>query len=185
MYKNEKLINNGEGELYQKRDPDINVYMKFVTTAKRKTLSYYYNTANLKVKSREDLTALLAYDRGWLYQWAKAQENSFELLEDTETPLRPLMTGKLSYREQKPGIKGGDDKNIQYKYRARRLISFNNIQAILRGGKDYQGIIPTLTMLKTQASSSQTVFERLYQDFTTYNQQEIHYFIENEINNLA
>lgn len=176
------LIRGEDGELYQKKSPDLNVYMKYITSTKRKSLTYYYNTNNIQIKARKDLDNLLSYDRGWVYQWAKSLGENLEL-EESQTPLRPLMNSKFSFRDTKPGIKGGDDNNTQYKFRARRLITFQNIRNILKGGKGYLGIIPTLEELKRQIMNpSEDVFIKLYQDFTTYNKEEIKNFIKNSSN---
>ena len=63
--KTEESINADEGVYHKLKD--INVYMKFVTTQKRKSLSYYYMTNGERPTTREDLKAGKAYDRGWIY----------------------------------------------------------------------------------------------------------------------
>ena len=63
------------GEMYHKADKDINVYMKYITTKKRKSLTYYYMLNGENPRTRGELNMGKAYDRGWMYQWLKMNTN--------------------------------------------------------------------------------------------------------------
>lgn len=150
--------NNVVTHIYRKRTADINVYLRFKTSASTGTKNgrtaqhYYGNGAATSVKG------MLAYDRGWLYQWIKMYEQADQLAvqqiltefqSNTLTPLKTLMTGnkQIARRESDPGIRGGDFGSEQYKYTNRRVITLNNIYNILNGGggrNGYFGIIESI-----------------------------------------
>ena len=180
-YSKEESINADEGVYHKLKD--INVYMKFVTTQKRKSLSYYYMTNGERPTTREDLKAGKAYDRGWIYQWLKMNQEVY-IDENSDAPLFALMTGEQSLREHVPGIKGGDYGSEQYKFRNRRIITLNNIQQILKGGPEYNGIIPSLQLLLQNLNNPTGAFGQLIQDFTTYNGSEIERFVYQRLDEL-
>lgn len=182
-YKNEKTIRTENNEeIYQKKGKDINVYMKFITREKRKTLTYYYLINKPTEINRDELSKGKAYDRGWMYQWLKLNSNIE--IDNSDTPLLKLMSAKESVRERVAGIKGGDNKLEQYKYRNRRIITFNNMIDILTGkGKAYYGIIPALRKL-AEDISSEDAFSHLVQDFTLKNKSEIKDFVQKRMEEL-
>lgn len=184
-YKKEEPIGDGQDNAYHKASPDINVYMKFSNTGRRKTLTYYYMTHGQIPKSREDLIHGKSYDRGWMYQWLKMNQG-VEINDSSFTPLLPLMTADSSVRENIAGIKSGDYGLEQYKYRNRRVITFNNMIDILTGEKrNYLGIIPSLELLLNTQNAPAEAFSHLIADFTTLNEVEIRSFVDKRLIELG
>lgn len=173
----------GDGA-YHKKGPDINVYMKFVSEqGKRRTLTYYYMMNGEQPRSREELKAGKSYDRGWMYQWLKMNQD-IDIDDTSLTPLLPLMQAESSVRENVAGIKSGDFGSEQYKFRNRRIITLNNMQDILLGQKGYVGIIPSLTKLLVNWSQPNEALGSLIRDFTTMNEIEIQKFVEQRVKDL-
>ena len=173
----------GDGA-YHKKGPDINVYMKFVSEqGRRRTLTYYYMMNGEQPSSREELKAGKSYDRGWMYQWLKMNQD-IDIDDTSSTPLLPLMQAESSVRENIAGIKSGDFGSEQYKFRNRRIITLNNMQDILLGQKGYVGIIPSLTKLLVNWSQPNEALGSLIRDFTTMNEIEIQKFVEQRVKDL-
>lgn len=185
-YHKEELVddNGAEGSLYHKKNPDINVYMKFSNRGRRNTLTYYYMN-HIKPTTRDDLDPTKAYDRGWMYQWLKMHYKNIEIDKSSRVPLLELMSQQSSFRENIAGIRGGDYGTQQYKYRNRRIITFRNMINILKGGRNYIGLINSLEeLLKTQ-HSPEDAFSHLIQDFTTKNSDEIQSFVKKRLIDLG
>lgn len=182
---NEGVKLNNESGALQKKEPDLNVYMRFATEAgKRKTLTYYYMKDNERPNSREEIKAMgLAYDRGWMYQWLKMNENVM-ILDGYSYPLYDLMHGESSLRERHPGIQGGDSNLDQYKYRNRRIITLNNIYNILVGGNGYYGIIPSLQTDLFKLNKLHDALIQLSADFGSINKPNIRLFVEESVKEI-
>ena len=173
----------GDG-LYHKSGPDLNVYMKYITEeGKRRSLLYYYMIDGTVPKSRDDLKSGKYYDRGWMYQWLKMNQNVF-IDDNSKYPLYNLMTGKDSFQENIAGIKSGDSGTEQYKFRNRRIITLRNIQNILLGGNGYIGIIPSLQKLLSEWNTPSEALGQLVKDFTTLNENEIQSFVKQRAKEL-
>ena len=161
---------------YRKKEKDVNVYFKFTTTSDKRRISTYYYLINKNPKTRDDLKSMgLAYDKGWLYQWVKMRQR-IPIDENSNTPLLNLMTAKTTFRENIPGIKGGDYGLNQYKFQNARIIRFNNMKEILIGGgrDNYKGIIPTLELMINNFNNMPIeAVKNLVHDFTTKNQNQI------------
>lgn len=183
-YKKENPIGNNEG-IFHKNGPDINVYMKFSNSGRRKTLTYYYMLHGESPLTRDQVSAGKSYDRGWMYQWLKMNQD-IEIDDGSNTPLYALMNAEKSVRENVAGIKSGDYGTEQYKYRNRRVITFNNMVDILNGkGGSYKGIIPSLKLLLNNKNQPGEAFSHLIHDFTTMNESEIKTFVAKRLEELG
>lgn len=182
-YKKENPIGDNEG-IFHKNGPDINVYMKFSNSGRRKTLTYYYMLHGETPLTRDQVSTGKSYDRGWMYQWLKMNQD-IEIDDGSNTPLYALMIADTSVRENVAGIKSGDYGTEQYKYRNRRVITFNNMVDILNGkGGSYWGIIPSLTSLLNSQNAPREAFGHLIHDFTTMNELEIQSFVDKRLKEL-
>lgn len=179
----ESNVESDEYHVYHKAGPDINVYFNFHTSSKRRTISYYYDLGGGSIDG--GIQGMLAYDRGWLYQWLKLYQD-VEIDTGSSTPLYPLMSAETSFRENLPGIKSGDAGLQQLKFRNRRVITLRNILNILEGGNGYNGLIPAceLFFTSTQNADKKAALRNILLDFTTYNEDEIDYFINTEVDKL-
>lgn len=183
-YKKERPVDSNEG-IYHKDGPDINVYMKFSNTGKRRTLTYYYMMHGESPLTRDQVSSGKSYDRGWMYQWLKMNQD-IEIDDGSNTPLYALMNAEKSVRENVAGIKSGDYGTEQYKYRNRRVITFNNMVDILNGkGGSYEGIIPSLKLLLNNKNQPGEAFSHLIHDFTTMNESEIKTFVAKRLEELG
>ena len=165
-----------DDKFYRKKEKDVNVYFKFTTISDKRRISTYYYLINKNPKTRDDLKRMgLAYDRGWLYQWVKMRQRT-PIDENSNTPLLKLMTAKTTFRENVPGIRGGDYGLNQYKFKNAKIISFNNMKDILMGSKknQYIGIIPSLELMINNFNNMPVqAVKNLIHDFTTKNQNQI------------
>ena len=177
-YNNETPLpdSSEKDRFYRKKGKDVNVYFKFTTTSDKRRISTYYYLINKNPKTRDDLKSMgLAYDKGWLYQWVKMRQR-IPIDENSNTPLLNLMTAKTTFRENIPGIKGGDYGLNQYKFQNARIIRFNNMKEILIGGgrDNYKGIIPSLELMINNFNNMPIeAVKNLVHDFTTKNQNQI------------
>lgn len=181
---NETVNLNNEAGAFQKKEPDLNVYMRFATEGKRRTLTYYYMKGNERPNSRDEIKTMgYAYDRGWMYQWLKMNEDVM-ILDDSAYPLYDLMHGESSFRENHAGIQGGDSGLEQYKYQNRRIITLNNIYNILVGGSGYTGIIPLLQNGLFNLNKLSETLIQLSADFGSMNKPNIELFVQESVKEI-
>lgn len=187
---------NKQHIVYKKSEADISVYYKWVKDNKKNRLDYYYNFKEhfSQITSKKDFQDMRSYDRGWLYQWGKIKEHEDNLI--IETGLKPLHEFmKTSFRENVPGIRGGDyikgTLNEQYKYTSNsRIITITNIKNLLNGGgrgsASFIGIIPSIKNFLNASGKEEQIenLSSLLVDFTSYNKEELTNFVNEKIDGL-
>ncbi len=102
---------------------------------------------------------------------------------------------KTSFRENVPGIRGGDyikgTLNEQYKYTSNsRIITITNIKNLLNGGgrgsASFIGIIPSIKNFLNASGKEEQIenLSSLLVDFTSYNKEELTNFVNEKIDGL-
>lgn len=194
-------IDTPKGYGYQNPNPaDKNVYVKWGTVDQKKRQLYHYYKINSKINfstmiKRETLKRkkdFLAYDKGWLYQWASAQKFEFTIDKTSEYPLQEFFSSKEVHRDTVPGVRGGDVGLSQLKYQNKKLIKLKNIYNILYGtakniksNNEYIGLYNSLVTFGSDFEHlTETSFFNILLDFVDKNQNNYNEKLNHRIDDL-